>query len=267
METILVTGGTGTLGRCVVPRLSATGHNVRVLTRRPDLQPATGADHMVGDLSTGTGVDAAVEGVATIVHCAGASKGDDIATRHLVDAASRAGRPHVVYTSVVGAERMPIDGFLDRMMFGYFAMKQRAEEIVASSGLPWTTTRATQFHDLLFKVMRGMAKLPVMPIPSGVAFQPVETDEVAERLVQLALGQPQGLVPDVGGPEVHPMRELARSYLEATDRRRAIMRVPLPGSAAHALRSGANLTPGRAVGRRTWEQFLARHTAELLSSR
>ncbi|PWU60058.1 NmrA family transcriptional regulator, partial [Micromonospora globispora] len=30
-----------------------------------------------------------------------------------------------------------------------------------------------------------------------------------------------------------------------------------PGGAARALRAGANLAPERAVGRRTWEEFLA----------
>jgi uncharacterized protein YbjT (DUF2867 family) len=38
-------------------------------------------------------------------------------------------------------------------MFGYFAAKRAAEHIVAGSGLPWTTLRATQFHDLILTVV------------------------------------------------------------------------------------------------------------------
>ena len=75
-------------------------------------------------------------------------------------------------------------------MFGYFASKLAAERVVADSGLAWTTLRATQFHDLVFMVAQGMAKLPVIPVPSGFRFQPVDTGEVADRLVDLALGAP-----------------------------------------------------------------------------
>jgi uncharacterized protein YbjT (DUF2867 family) len=62
-------------------------------------------------------------------------------------------------------------------MFGYFASKLAAERIVADSGLPWTTLRATQFHDLTLKTVHGMAKLPVIPVPAGWRFQPVDAGE------------------------------------------------------------------------------------------
>jgi uncharacterized protein YbjT (DUF2867 family) len=257
MDPILVTGGTGTLGRRVVRRLRDAGHEVVVLTRRArDAEEAV--RFVTGDLIAGPGggVAAAVEGVGTIVHCAGGPKDDDIATRNLVEAAARARRPHLVFVSVVGAERVPVVGRVDRTMFGYFAMKRRAEEIVSSSGLPWTTLRATQFHDLVLKVLDVLAKLPVIPVPSGVSFQPVETDEVAARLVELALRPPSGLVPDIAGPRVYPMAELVRGYLSATHRRRLLLPVRLPGGAAGALRGGANLALDRAVGERTWEDFL-----------
>jgi len=133
----------------------------------------------------------------------GTTKGDDVATQNLVDAAARSGRPHLVYISVVGAERMPVSGRIDRMMFSYFDMKRKAEEVVADSGLPWTTIRPTQFHDLILMLLEKLAKLPVVPVPPGVAFHPVDADEVAARLVGLALGQPSGLVPDIAGPRVY----------------------------------------------------------------
>jgi uncharacterized protein YbjT (DUF2867 family) len=143
------------------------------------------------------------------------------------------------------------------MMFGYFGAKHAAERIVAESGLPWTTLRATQFHDLLLKVAEQMAKLPVIPIPSGFQFQPIDPAEVADRLVELARGAPAGLVPAVGGPRVYGMAELMRGYLWASDKRRLLLPIWLPGQAAHAFRDGANLAPDRAVGHRTWEEFLA----------
>jgi uncharacterized protein YbjT (DUF2867 family) len=254
---ILLTGGTGTLGRLVTPLLREAGHTVRVLSRSSH-EAADGIEFVTGDLATGTGVKAAVDGVETIVHLAGTQKGDDVKARTLVQAAAaRSGRPHIVYVSVVGADKVPVVSGVDRAMFGYFAAKRAAESIVADSGLPWTTLRATQFHDLTLTTVQGMAKMPVVPVPSGFRFQPIDAGEVAARLVELALGKPSGLVPEIGGPRVYEMAELVRSYLRATGKHRLIMPMKLPGKAARAFRDGANLTLQRAVGRRTWEDFLA----------
>jgi len=93
-------------------------------------------------------------------------------------------------------------------------------------------------------------------VPAGFRFQPVDTGEVADRLVELALAGPAGLVPDLAGPRGYPMDELVRGYLRAAAKRRPILRVRMPGGAARAVRAGANLAPDRAVGRRTWEDFL-----------
>jgi uncharacterized protein YbjT (DUF2867 family) len=142
-------------------------------------------------------------------------------------------------------------------MFGYFGFKLAAERVVAESGLPWTILRATQFHDLSLTVAKQLAKLPVIPVPAGVRFQPVDTDEVAARLAELALGAPAGLVPDIAGPQVLSMADLLRAYLRARGKHRLLVPVPLPGRAARAVRAGANLAPSRAVGHLTWEEFLA----------
>jgi uncharacterized protein YbjT (DUF2867 family) len=227
-----------------------------VLTRQTR-NDEKGASFARGDLLSGIGLDAAVAGVATIIHCAGASRGDDMATRNLVDAAARTGRPHLVYISVVGADRVPVIGSIDHMMFGYFAMKRRAEQVVANSALPWTTLRATQFHDLVLLVLQNLVKLPIVPVPSGFSFQPIDSDDVAGHLVDLALGHPSGLVPEIAGPRVYAASELASSYLDAIDRRRPIVPIRLAGSAARALRGGANLDPAHAVDGKTWEEFLA----------
>jgi uncharacterized protein YbjT (DUF2867 family) len=232
---ILVTGGTGTLGRLVVRRLRDAGCDVRVLSRRSH-DSGDGIEFMSGDLATGEGIEAAVEGVETIVHCAGSAKGDEDKTRNLVRAASGAGAQHLVYISVVGAGRVPVVSGVDRAMFGYF--------------------------DAMLMMARQMAKLPVIPVPTGFRFQPVDADEVAARLVELSLGEPSGLVPEMGGPRVYGVAELIRGYLRAIKRRRRpILPVRLPGKAAHAYRAGANLAPEQAVGHRTWEEFLAQRVS------
>ena len=201
------------------------------------------------------------------MHCAGSTRGDEDKAQHLVQAASRTGARHLVYISVVGADRIPVVSSIDRAMFGYFASKLAAERAVADSGVPWTTLRATQFHDLILMTARQMARLPVIPVPTGFRFQPVDADEVAARLVDLALGTPAGLVPDMAGPRVYGMAALLRGYLRARRKHRPIVTVPLPGKAARAIRAGANLAPDRDVGRRTWEDFLAARMSSPSDSR
>jgi len=254
---ILVTGGTGTLGRLVVAQLRARGQSVRVLSRGS--HDAPGVQFVTGDLSTGEGADAAVAGVDVIVHCAGTRKDDGEKARHLVRAASAAGVRHIVFISVGGADRIPVASAIDRAMFGYFASKRDAEQVIAGSGIPWTTLRATQFFDLTLKTVGPLAKLPVVPAPSGLQFQPIDEAEVADRLVELALGAPAGDVAPIAGPRVYAFADLIRAYLRAAGMKRPIVGVPTPGKAAAAIRAGATIAPDSAVGRRTWEDYLAAH--------
>jgi uncharacterized protein YbjT (DUF2867 family) len=253
---ILVTGGTGTLGRQVVPRLLEAGRRVRVLSR-------DGHDHAeevelaTGDLTTGHGIQAAVDGAEVVLHLAGTAKGDEVKARHLVRAASQAGVRHLVFISVVGADRIPVTTAVDRAMFGYFAAKRAAEQVIAGSGLPWTTLPATQFQESVLLTVRQLARLPLaVPVPAGWRFQPVAAGEVAARLVELTLDAPAGLVPALGGPRTYTLAELVRGYLRATHRHRLLLPVWTPGGAARAFKAGANLVPDRAVGHRTWEEFL-----------
>src|SRR5579863_8278031 len=231
---ILVTGGTGTLGRHVVRRLRDAGHDIRVLSRQSRASGA-GIEYVVGDLLKGERIEAAVDGAGTILHCAGGVKGDDEATRNLVRAASRAGAEHLVYISVIGVDRIPVVSAIDRAMFGYFGSKLAAERVVAHSGLNWTMLRAAQFHDALLTVAQQMAKLPLIPVPTRFRFQPVDVGEVAGRLVELALGKPAGLAPDMGGPRVYGLADLLRGYLRALGKRRLMAPVWIPGNAASAI--------------------------------
>jgi uncharacterized protein YbjT (DUF2867 family) len=232
MNEILVTGGTGVLGRRAVDRLRAAGHESRVLSRSG--RPGT----IQGDLLTGAGLDGAVDGVETIVHCASnpyrkTRRTDVGGTELLLQAAARAGVSHVVFISIVGVDRNPY--------YPYFRVKLDAESVVERSPVPWTILRATQFHDLVLKALRLLDRLPaVMPIPGGVLFQPIDVGEVADRLVELALSPPAGRVPDVGGPEVLTFAELAR--LPQGDRAREEAR-----RTSVARQGGASLARGRAA--------------------
>jgi uncharacterized protein YbjT (DUF2867 family) len=246
---ILVTGGTGTLGRAVVARLRDAGAQIRVLSRsRTGTQD--GIRYLTGDLSTGTGLEAAVDGVGTIVHCASARTGDAEATRNLVAAAANAGAPHLVYVSIVGVDRLP---------WGYMKTKLDSERIVEQSGLPWTILRATQFFQLIQRGAQALSRPPVIPVPVHFPVQPIDPDEVAARLADLALGRPAGRVPDLGGPQVLPFTDVIRIYLKVTRRRRWILPLWLPG--LRAVRAGALLPEPRTgshqpTGHTTWEEFV-----------
>jgi uncharacterized protein YbjT (DUF2867 family) len=244
---VLVTGGTGRLGRLVVARLQDADCDVRVLARHDRGAPGD-ARFFTADLRSGEGVDPAVTGVSAIIHCATSTRGDAEATRNLVTAAARAGSPHLVYVSIVG-----IDHIASR---GYPKAKLEAEEIVAGSALPWTILRVTQFYDYILGNVRKLARLPVTPVPAGFPIRPVDPGEVAARLAELALGEPAGRAADMAGPQAMNWVSMLRSYLEATHQRRWMIPVRIPGT--RAVRNGALLPPpGHTAGSRTWDQFLS----------
>lgn len=242
---VLVTGGTGTVGRVVVDQLTAAGKDVRVLSRGRRPNQRADVEHVVGDVQTGAGLDAALDGVDTIVHCV-------YPTENLVAAAKRAGSPHLLYVSIVGIDRVP---------FAFYRRMLANERTIAGSGVPWTVLRATQFHDLIAFVLRLLAKPPVMALPSGLKFQPVDVRDVGERLAGLALGEPIGRAPDFGGPQARTLDDLARSYLAIAGRRRPMAPIRLPAKVFGGIRGGGLLTPEHAAGTITFEQYLEEQQA------
>lgn len=249
-HTILVTGGTGTLGRAVVARLSAGGgHDVAVFSRQRSAPAGLHARWQVGDLHDGEGLDQALAQAGTVIHCASSSDTRDIvSSRNLLAAAHRAGSPHLVYISIVG---------VDRMSLGYYRAKFEIEQLVADSGLPFTILRATQFHELVLRLFTAQRRSPVVVAPARVSVQPVDAGEVADRLVELATSPPAGQVPDMGGPQIRPVADFARRYLRATGSRRPAVTVPVPGTIMREFRQGRHLAPEYATGQRTFDDFLA----------
>ncbi len=244
---VLVTGGTGVLGRRVVERLGSEGVRARVLSRSG--KPAT----MRGDLLTGEGLGPAVQGVDTIIHCASspfrkARQVDVEGTGRLLEAATEAGISHLAYMSIVGIDRAA--------SYPYYRIKLETERVVEGSPVPHTILRATQFYDLVLMAMRFLDRLPVMVIPRGFLGQPIDAGEVAGRLVELALSGPSGRAPDIGGPEVRTLADAASGYLRVKGSRKRIFEVSVPGKTARAFREGALVCPDRAYGMIRWEDFL-----------
>jgi uncharacterized protein YbjT (DUF2867 family) len=246
---ILVTGATGTLGSQVVTAALAAGHRVHALSRRERADDSSVRWHR-GDLLEDTGIDAAVNGVDVIVNCATQPTGDKDVTsmQNLASAVRRRGAGHLVHVSIVGIDRIPLP---------YYKTKLRVEQALEGAGIGHTVLRATQFHDLINTSFSIQRYSPVLCAVRDVRFQPIDTRDVANRLVALIDAQPAGRVPDIGGPTVHTHAELARIYLTARGGRRKVVPVPVPGRIVAGFRTGANLAPENPVGTTEFADYVA----------
>lgn len=242
--TITVLGGTGLLGRKIVRQLSPEN---RVIVTGRSIEE--GPDEMRVDLATGEGLDRALEDSEVVIHLASDprnSRSVDVeGTKLILD---RLGSRHLVYMSIVGVDRHP---------FPYYRNKFLAEEVIGSSGRSYSIVRATQFHGFIAFMLDKVVWPPVCFVPHGFVFQPIDAEEVATHVAEVSLGKPQGLLPDLCGPQVIGIEHLARSYMEAKGKERPVIQLPVPGQTARAFREGVHTNPDRATGLMTWERWLA----------
>lgn len=259
---ILLTGGTGTLGRAfAVPALEA-GHTVRIMSRRERKQvdgfaegAAAGCEWVRADLATGEGLQEAVEGVDVILHAATDSLGDpelvDVeGSGHLLAAAADEGVGHLVFPSIVGVDRMP---------YYYYDVKVRVEEMVRESPVPHTTVRIAQFHSFVDRILSLVGRLPgLLPLPTRARIQSVAAEEAAGHLLERVEAGPAGRTLDVAGPEILTLGEMARSWCRARGARKWVVRLPVPGKTARGFRRGESTAPDGVLGDETWEEWLRR---------
>jgi uncharacterized protein YbjT (DUF2867 family) len=235
---VAVAGGTGLTGRNVIEVLEKAGHESVVLARSKGV-----------DLLTGAGLDAALAGAETTIDVSNVTtlKREvsvtffDTTGRNLLAAAARAGVRHHVALSIVG---------IDRVKSGYYQGKLRQEAVVRDGSVPWSVLRATQFHEFAGQVLDRTAG-PVAPVPR-MTVQPIAVREVAEALVELAVGEARGAVPDLAGPRVESLVDMARRIVRARGLRRFVLPIPLPGPEDGQLPIG----PGPR-GVQTFEEWLA----------
>jgi uncharacterized protein YbjT (DUF2867 family) len=245
---VLITGATGTLGRKLVGAATGAGHDVRAMSRRSHVG-YTGVHWSQGDLLANSGVDAAVEGMDVVVHCAtqGTRDKDVRSTENLITAARKAGVAHIIYVSIVGIDRIPLP---------YYKTKLRVEQTLEASGVGHTVLRATQFHDLIKMSFTIQRFSPLLCTLKDVRFQPIDTRDVTGRLVELIDCEPAGRVADIGGPAVYTHAELARTYLATCNGRRPVVEIPVPGRIIAGYRSGANLAPDNPIGTIGFAEYL-----------
>lgn len=245
--TILVTGGTGALGRPTVALLQQAGQEVRVLSRTP------GADRMVGDLTTGAGLTEAFDGIDTVLHLATSANTKDVAqTRLIVEAARAAGVSHLVYISIVGVDKIP---------YRYYKAKLLCEQIIEASGVPFTTLRATQFHSFVAIFIRMQRRLPVL-FSLNAPDQPIAVEEVAVRLVELAQGKPAGRVADVGGPEQLSLKQAIAIWQAAHGTHKPVWTIRLLGKTIRSFQAGDHMTAMPGFGRETFAEYAAREAGK-----
>jgi uncharacterized protein YbjT (DUF2867 family) len=209
---VLVTGGTGCLGREVVPRCLHRGWMVRVMSRSPPPAGRPAAEWARtewarADLASGAGLDQAVAGADVVLHLASlpyrgrrTDAVDVEGTSRLAEAAGQAGAGHVIYTSIVGVDAIP---------WPYFRKKLAAEGRLRAGPVPWSILRATQFYPLVDTAMSWLARLPMLAGPASISGRPVDPAEVAERLVAAVEAGPSLAVAEFAGPEVLTFAELS----------------------------------------------------------
>jgi uncharacterized protein YbjT (DUF2867 family) len=245
--TILVTGGTGTLGHPTVRMLRIAGHETWALSRR------AGVGRRVGDLSTGAGLEAALDGVDTVLHLANGQLKESAHTGVLIDALRDRDIRHLLYISIVGVDRNP---------FPYYRQKLASERRVEESGIPFTILRATQFHNLLASLLKAQRRLPAVIVPR-IPVQPIDVGEVATRIVELVEGGPSGHELDIEGPQQRSFEEFAKEWFTAhgaPDKR--IWGMSLPGDTMRAFQSGASLGKLPGYGRGTFAEFATADAAK-----
>lgn len=233
IRRVFVTGGTGFVGRAVIPALRAEGYAVRCLVRRGserDLRGLEAIERVEGDVLAPHTLPEGMAGCDAVIHLVGIirehpSQGVTFervhtqATVNVLEAAAATGARRYLHMSALGARA----GAPAR----YHRTKWAAEEAVRSSGLPWTIFRPSIIYgrgDEFVSLLAGMVRrLPVVPVIGGgqQRLQPVPVEQVAQgfcRGLGLAAGVKHAY--DVGGPDAVSMVDLLDLVGDTVGRRR-----------------------------------------------
>ncbi len=237
---LLLTGATGTVGRALLRRLTATGAPVRCLVRDPRrLGPErVHVQIALGDLGDHLSFRHALRGIDTVVHLASVIRDQPggsieelagVATWRLVRAAERAGVQRFVFFSTLGAST--------RSRARLMRAKAIAEQAVVASTLEHTVFAPSMVYspsDPYLTLLARMSWLPVMPIPgSGQAsFEPIWAQDVADCVLAALPGGPArasavGVRYELAGPERLTHEEIVQTALLSFHRQRKVIKVPV----------------------------------------
>ncbi|NUR10431.1 MAG: SDR family oxidoreductase [Bradyrhizobium sp.] len=211
---IVVIGGTGLIGSKLVAKLKQQGHEAVAASPKSDVNAVTGE-----------GLLAALTGADVVVDVANAPSWEPAAvleffersSQNLVAAEAAAAVKHHVALSIVGTDRSPD--------IAYFRAKLAQENIIKASTVPYSIVRATQFFEFLGAIGEAGAIDGKIVVPSA-QFQPIAADDVADRLAEVAVGQPLNGTIDIAGPEKAPFNEFIARRLKASGDTRAVVGDP-----------------------------------------
>ncbi len=211
VKKVVVIGGTGLIGSKAVRLLQDAGHEAVVASSRNGI-----------NAYTGEGLGKALAGADAVIDVSNMMSFDKQAlvdffgtsSRKLTSADKAAGVRHHVVFSIVNADRLAANP--------YMAGKLVQEEVVASSGQPYTIVRATQFHEFIETLASAYSAGDSVRVPD-IDFQPIAAADVAAALVEAALDEPKNGTVDLAGPERAPFESFVSAYLDAQgDTRRVI---------------------------------------------
>jgi uncharacterized protein YbjT (DUF2867 family) len=206
-------GASGKTGRAVTGALAARGFSVVAAVRSPTSAPAVyaaGAGELaVLDLSAGAGLDAALEDVWAVYHLAPNVHPDEVGmARRVAEAAHRRGVQRLVFHSVLHP---------DDASMPHHLRKGQAEEVVRTSGVPWTVLRPAAYHqNLLPAALSGSISVPYS---LDTPFTNVDLTDVAQvAATVLAEAGHEGKAYDLAGPEALSIRQMADRAAEVLGR-------------------------------------------------
>jgi uncharacterized protein YbjT (DUF2867 family) len=214
---IVIIGGSGLIGKQLVPKLRALGHEAIPAS------PSTGVNTL-----TGEGLAAALAGAAVVVDVSNAPSWEDQAvleffetsSRNLLAAEKDAGVKHHVALSVVGTDRLQASG--------YFRAKLAQEKLIQASAVPYTIVRATQFFEFVGGIAQGSTDGQTVRL-SNAMMQPILSDDVAAALAEVAVAAPLNGIVDIAGPDRIRMDDLVREFLLAKKDPRTVVTDPAAG--------------------------------------
>lgn len=244
MSKILITGGTGNLGKSLVKILEENKIQYTIASRHNKTGKANIA---VTDLLENTGIKEAVSGKEIIFHLATDLKHDTRVTQNLLHAIDPNSSVHLIYISIVGTDKVPL---------AYYRQKLASEEALKRSGIPYTILRATQFHEFVDQVLSGLLKYPIGLVPKRVLLQPIDTASVAEKLYRLSLEEASGRTYEIGGAEVHTLEALTKEWMVQKSKKRRLINLPIWGKLGRSLRTGGLTTLNSKKESISWKHWL-----------
>jgi uncharacterized protein YbjT (DUF2867 family) len=208
---IVVIGGAGLIGAKTVVLLRQAGHEVVAASRRSGVNIITGEGLAGAMASAQVLIDLSNPPLAGAVSVLAFF---ETSGRNLVAAATVAGIRHHLALSIVGADRAPGQD--------YYRAKVAQEQLIATSGLPSTIVRATQFLEFLGAIADGHTHDRAVRLPPAM-LQPVAADEVAAFVAEVALGPPQSGIVEIAGPERAPFADMVARYLKTINDSREVV--------------------------------------------